>query len=213
VFDPFFTTKRDRGGSGLGLSTVHGIIRQSDGFLALESEPGKGTSVLLFLPRWDGQEAVVIPRAPSDEAAPEAVAEEPAVAIDGGRVVLLVEDEDPVRRLAERALVRQGWTVLAADSGEAALALLDGGKVTLAAIVTDMVMPGMDGATLVRAVRERLAAPELPAILVSGYAEETLRRDLDATATVFLPKPYSLKGLAAKLAEVTQQRAEAAATR
>ncbi len=208
IFDPFFTTKRDRGGSGLGLSTVHGIVRQSDGFLTLESEVGRGTSVHSYLPRWDGPEGVAIPRvprAPALSAAPFAPLKSAEAPRAPERLVLLVEDEEPVRRLAERTLSRRGWTVLSAESGDAALALLDGPVVGLLAIVTDMVMPGMDGASLVRAVRERLDAPELPAILVSGYAEETLRRDLDSTATVFLPKPYSLKALADRLEEVTKQ--------
>ena len=196
IFDPFFTTKRELGGSGLGLSTVHGIVRQSDGFLAIESDVGKGTQVRVYLPRWDGQEAVAIPMMPRAEPSP-------AVERDGDRrVVLLVEDEEPVRRLAERSLIRNGWLVLSAESGEAALALLEARQPVLAAVVTDMVMPGMDGAALVRAVRERMGTPRLPAILVSGYAAETLRRELDAAATAFLPKPYSLKDLAAKLREV-----------
>jgi two-component system cell cycle sensor histidine kinase/response regulator CckA len=116
------------------------------------------------------------------------------------RVVLLVEDEEPVLRLAERTLTRQGWRVLAAESGEAALALLDaGGADGLAAIVTDMVMPGMDGIALVRAVRERLDKPDLPAILVSGYAEAELRRSIEAVTTAFMAKPYTLRDLVAKL--------------
>jgi two-component system cell cycle sensor histidine kinase/response regulator CckA len=127
----------------------------------------------------------------------------PAAENRSPRRVLLVEDEEPVRRLAERTLLRHGWRVLAAESGEAALALLDANPDQVVAVITDMVMPGMDGATLVRAVRARLRQSRLPAIMVSGYAEETLRRDLDSEATVFLPKPYSLKDLAAKLEEVT----------
>ena len=197
IFDPFFTTKRDKGGNGLGLSTVHGIIRQSDGFLAVESELAVGTRVRVYLPRWDAQEAVAIPRVPKPAVEQVAV---PAVA---RRVVLLVEDEEPVRRLAERTLIRQGWQVIAAENGEAALARLEGeAGASVSVLVTDMVMPGMDGAALVRAVRAKLGAPRLPAVLVSGYAEETLRRDLDAAATAFLPKPYSLKELAAKLDEL-----------
>ena len=212
IFDPFFTTKRDSGGSGLGLSTVHGIVRQSDGFLNVESEVGEGTRVRIYLPRWDGQEAVAIPRLPRDRVAAAPLPED-AGPVGASRLVLLVEDEEPVRRLAERTLKRQGWRVLAADCGEAALALLEEsdaasraqgeGPLVLAAVVTDMVMPGIDGAALVRMLRERLGAPLLPAILVSGYAQETLRRDLDSAGTVFLPKPYSLKDLAARLESVT----------
>ena len=199
IFDPFFTTRRDKGGNGLGLSTVHGIVRQSDGFVAVESELGAGTRVRVYLPRWDGQEAVAIPRVPAFAADMAQI-----VAADVPRLVLLVEDEEPVRRLAERILSGRGWRVLSAANGEAALALLAGPPpVALSALVTDMVMPGMDGVALVRAVRAALGAPMLPAILVSGYAEETLRRDLDAAATAFLPKPYSLKALADRLDEIT----------
>ncbi len=126
IFDPFFTTRRERGGSGLGLSTVHGIIRQSDGFLAVDSLPGKGTRMRIYLPRHDG-EGMAIPRLPAPAlpaplpAAPAVAAppdtEPPAAAEPApGRTVLLVDDEDGVRRLAARALARQGWTVLSADS-------------------------------------------------------------------------------------------------
>jgi two-component system cell cycle sensor histidine kinase/response regulator CckA len=157
----------------------------------------------IYLPRWE--EPVGIPSVPPPApAAPAAPAPAPAPAPSSARVVLLVEDEDAVRRLAERTLARHGWTVLAAECGEDALARLGASPPALAAIVTDMVMPGMDGGALVRAVRQRLAAPGLPAILVSGYAEETLRRELDTTATLFLPKPYSLKELVARLAELTR---------
>ena len=199
IFEPFFTTRREQGGSGLGLATVHGIVRQSEGYLSVETEVGKGTVFRVYLPRWDDEDIdapVAVP-----------VAAAPVVAPAGAkRVVLLVEDEEPVLRLAERTLTRQGWSVRAADSGEAALVLLDTGEAEgLAAIVTDMVMPGMDGLALVRAVRERLGNPGLPAILVSGYAESALRRDLEAVTTTFMAKPYTLRDLVAKLeAEVAQ---------
>jgi two-component system cell cycle sensor histidine kinase/response regulator CckA len=199
IFDPFFTTKRERGGSGLGLSTVHGIIRQSDGFLAVESEVDRGTRVRVYLPRWDAQEAVAIPRVPREAPAPAA---EPPPPPAQQRRVLLVEDDEPVRRLAERTLSRHGWLVVSAANGEAALALLEERRQPIVAMITDMVMPGMDGATLVREVRALLDQPNLPAILVSGYAAETLRRELESAGTAFLPKPYSLKDLAAKLEEV-----------
>jgi len=197
IYDPFFTTKRDRGGNGLGLSTVHGIVRQSDGFLAVESEPGQGTKFRVYLPRWDGQEAVAIPRVPIPVAAPTA----PTAAAPAAEAltILLVEDEEPVRRLAERSFIRRGWKVLAAESGEAALAVLDQHTGPVAAMVTDMVMPGMDGAKLLRAVRARPGMANLPAVLVSGYAEEVLRRELESAETAFVPKPYLPKDLVTRL--------------
>ncbi|WP_158746007.1 PAS domain-containing hybrid sensor histidine kinase/response regulator [Acidisphaera sp. L21] len=209
IFDPFFTTRRERGGSGLGLSTVHGIIRQSDGFLAVDSLLGKGTRIRIYLPRHDG-DAMAIPRLPVGDAAAapvSMVAEVPAIvepvvhSAPGGRTVLLVDDEDGVRRLAARALTKEGWTVLSAESGEAALALLaeqeEGARPVV--ILSDVVMPGMDGPSLVRAVREQF--PGLPAILASGYAEEAVRGDLAAEDIAFLPKPYTLKVMLAAVRE------------
>ena len=203
IFDPFFTTRRDRGGSGLGLSTVHGIIRQSDGFLAVDSLVGQGTRVRVYLPRLDGEQAE-IPVAPPEirTSASLSTGAVAAVSRSPERAVLLVDDEDGVRRLAVRALTKAGWTVLSADSGEAALALLAerGAGSALCAIVSDVVMPGMDGVALVRAVRGR--HPSVPAILVSGYAEETVRDDLGAEGIAFMPKPYKLKALVEALEQV-----------
>ena len=204
IFEPFFTTRREQGGTGLGLATVHGIVRQSDGFLGVESSAGSGTRLRVYLPRWDGDAVTIpaLPVPPPGAAARPAIAAPPALAAPG--TVLLVEDEQTVRTIAARALTRLGWRVLAAESAEAALDLLDRTAAPrLDAIVTDLVMPGLDGAALVRQVRSRLAAPTLPAILVSGYAEEELRREV-ATAigeggTIFLPKPYDIGDLAARL--------------
>jgi two-component system cell cycle sensor histidine kinase/response regulator CckA len=180
IFEPFFTTRRDRGGTGLGLSTVHGIVRQSDGFLTVDSEPGRGTSLRIYLPRHEGPET---PAAP--EVAPAMGEGTPAA---GGCVVLLVDDEEMVRTLTARALTQRGWTVLACDSAESALERLrerDGKppKSPLAALVSDVVMPGMDGPALVRAVRTR--HPDVPAILISGYAEESLRAALASEKIFF----------------------------
>ena len=208
IFDPFFTTKADSGGHGLGLSTVLGIVRQSDGYLIVESEVGRGTRVRVYLPRYDGADRMGIPRVPRVEAPQEPVPEPPRPVARHATpqgLVLLVEDEEPVRRLAERAMRRAGWEVLSADCGEAALAFLDPPPTDLRAIVTDVVMPGLDGPAVVRAVRERLGRPALPAILVSGYAQEAARRDLDAVATTFLPKPYVLKDLVARLGQVVTE--------
>ena len=202
IFDPFFTTRRERGGSGLGLSTVHGIIRQSGGFLAVDSLPGEGTRMRIYLPRRDGGE-VAIPRLPMAATAIAVVAAVASAAPRGARTVLFVDDEDGLRRLAARAFSKQGWTVLSAESGEAALALLetDDAAESLSAIVSDVMMPGMDGAALVRAVRA--VRPGLPAILASGYAEETVRADLAAEGIGFLTKPYTLKHMLAVVEALT----------
>ena len=200
IFDPFFTTRRERGGSGLGLSTVHGIVRQSDGFLAVDSLVGKGTRVRIYLPRYDGDE-VTIPAISPEPAIPSLVEPRMEKGGAGGRrpVVLLVDDEDGVRRLAARALTNAGWEVLSAESGEAALALLsERASAGIDAVVSDVVMPGMDGPALVRAVRERFAG--VPAILASGYSQEAVRGDLAAEGITFIPKPYTLKALAAAVA-------------
>ena len=139
IFEPFFTTRREQGGTGLGLATVHGIVRQSDGFLGVESTPGKGTRVRVYLPRWDAGEMAI----PAPPALPAPAG--PALPAPGG-TVLLVDDEPAVLRVAARALTRHGWQVLAADSAESALDLLAADPPpALAAIVTDLVMPGQDG--------------------------------------------------------------------
>ena len=197
IFDPFFTTRRERGGTGLGLSTVHGIVRQSDGFLRVDSLVGKGTQVRVYLPRFDG-DGMATPRPPLPE--PPAPLAEQA----GAGALLLVDDEDGVRRVAARALSKQGWTVMSAGSGEAALALLaeEGAAAALRVVVSDVMMPGMDGAALVRAIRQ--VRPGLPAILASGYAQEAMRGDLGVEDIAFLPKPYSLKDLLATVAQAAK---------
>jgi two-component system cell cycle sensor histidine kinase/response regulator CckA len=226
IFDPFYTTRRDRGGSGLGLSTAHGIVLQSGGFVAVESEQGMGTRMRVYLPQWDEADPLAIPRPPAVAALAPVVPAPPqpapvaaTVAAAPGRAVaapetrgliLLVEDEDTVRRVAERSLSRHGWEVLSADTAEAALDLLaQQQRPRLAAVVTDLMMPGMNGAALVRAVRDLLGMPRLPAIVVSGYAAESLQREIaaevsgdGAVATWFLAKPYEIKDLAGKLAEI-----------
>ena len=201
IFEPFFTTRREQGGTGLGLATVHGIVRQSGGFLAVESAPGHGTRLRVYLPRCE--DAAVAAPAPPPPAAPL------RADIAAPRSVLLVDDEPTVRQVAARALTRHGWHVLAAESAEDALALLDvAAPPALAAVVTDLVMPGEDGTALVRAIRARLHRPALPAILVSGYATEALRLEVAAAlpgdATMFLPKPYEIADLAARLRDVTE---------
>ncbi len=199
IFEPFFTTRRAAGGSGLGLSTVQGIVRQSGGFLEVDSTVGAGTRVVIHLPRHD---------APPDIVAAPPVAM-PA-SVPAGRLALVVEDEDPLRALVVRALDRAGWRVLAAASAEAALALLPapdsnaedaGADSQLSVVVTDVVMPGMDGLALVRKIRQLW--PGLPAVLVSGYAAPALRADLAASDIVYLSKPYRMSELLDVLARLT----------
>jgi two-component system, cell cycle sensor histidine kinase and response regulator CckA len=213
IFEPFFTTRREGGGTGLGLSTVHGIVRQSGGFIAVETERGRGTCFRLYFPRFSGAADLSAPRAAPVAAPFPAVLESAsssAPAAGVARAVLLVDDEEPVRRLAERALTRRGWTVLAAETGEEALEIACGeGAPPLALVISDMVMPGMEGLTLVRALRE--AWPGLPAILVSGYAEAAIGRDLAAEGVAFVTKPYALKDLLAFAEQVAASSAPAQA--
>ena len=203
IFDPFFTTRREQGGNGLGLSTVHGIVRQSNGFLGVESELGRFTRIRVHLPRQLSaafNERRSAPRLgasrPRTGAAPSA---EPS------RTLLLVDDEPPVRRVAARVLARAGWSVIEADCAETALECArDAGDVAL--VVSDVIMPGLDGHGLVRALR--LEQPDLPAILVSGYVEDGVRRSLEAEAISFLSKPYALAELTGLVERVMLAAAE-----
>lgn len=186
IFEPFFTTRRQAGGSGLGLATVHGIVRQSGGFLSVDTVVGQGTTIRIYLPRHDRDQTV-------DEPVAEPQPPAPAISRPSG-VVLLVEDEAPVRDLAERALRQRGWTVLSAESAEAALER-SAAVERIDLLVSDIVLPGMDGQALLAHLRDR--HPGLPAILVSGYAESAVRGDLPLDGVTFLPKPYALKALVA----------------
>jgi two-component system cell cycle sensor histidine kinase/response regulator CckA len=190
IFDPFFTTKPVGQGTGLGLATVYGIIKQTGGFLTVDSEIGKGTAFHIFLPRDKGEVA-----APAE---PERA---PPRDITGQETILLVEDEEAVRSFAARALKLRGYQVLEAAGGEEALGLVRRHSGDIHLLITDVVMPNMDGPTLVRAIRR--LRPEIAVIFMSGYAEEAFRRnDENAAALHFLPKPFGLKQLAAKVKDV-----------
>jgi two-component system cell cycle sensor histidine kinase/response regulator CckA len=192
IFDPFFTTKPVGQGTGLGLATVYGIVKQSGGFIDVKSEIGKGTAFQIFLPRHriDANAAIV---AEPEKAGPRDVT--------GQDTILLVEDEEAVRSFAARALKMRGYSVLEASGGEEALEIVKSAKAPIHLLITDVVMPNMDGPTLVRAVKR--LKPEMAVIFMSGYAEEAFRRnDEKAEDLHFLPKPFGLKQLAAKVKEV-----------
>ncbi len=178
IFEPFFSTK-GRLGTGLGLATVQGIVAQSGGHIGVESVPGEGTCFRIHLPRHEG----ALPAEPAPPA--EAPA---AVLARADAPLLLVEDEAPLRLLAERALRRAGHVVAAAEDAEDALDQVAAG-LTPAALVADVSMPGLDGLALARQLRQRW--PGLPVVLLSGYAASTLGADLESEGIRFLAKPYA----------------------
>ncbi|MEF3368119.1 ATP-binding protein [Methylocystis sp. 9N] len=184
IFEPFFTTKEVGKGTGLGLSTVFGIVKQSGGFIFVDSEVGRGAAFRIFLPRYT----------PDEKEAPQK-ADAPKVAADytGQGVILLVEDEDAVRSIGARALSSRGFTVLEATTGLEALEVVDrvDGKIDL--IVSDVVMPEMDGPAMFAELRKRGVKAKV--IFVSGYAEEAFAKNLPEGDFGFLPKPFSIKQL------------------
>ena len=183
VFEPFFTTKRPGEGTGLGLSTAYGIVKQSGAFIFVDSEPGQGTTFSLYFPRHDGVEPDVVPTAPIR-----------APVRAGHGVVLLVEDEAPVRAFAARALRLRGYTVIEAESAETALDILADPSVSVDVFVSDVIMPGLDGPSWVReALKSR---PDVRVVFVSGYAEDSFTDiQTDLPQSVFLAKPFSLDDL------------------
>jgi len=211
IFEPFFTTKEVGKGTGLGLSMVYGIIKQTGGFIYCDSVVGKGTVFRIFLPRHVPQAQPVNEAAQGGHsatvqeslaAAPKALPE-PSRDLSGSATVLLVEDEDAVRMGGVRALTSRGYTVHEASSGVEALEVYEElqGKVDI--IVSDVVMPEMDGPTLLRELRKRRA--DIKFVFVSGYAEDAFAKNLPEDAKFgFLPKPFSLKQLATVVKEVLE---------
>lgn len=187
VFEPFYTTKRTGEGTGLGLSTAYGIVKQTGGFIFVDSAPGGGACFTLYFP---------VHEATADAAEAEPAPPPPALARSGEGVVLLVEDEAPVRAFAGRALRLRGYTVIEAESAEDALEKLEDPELTVDVFVTDVVMPGLDGPSWVRqALKTR---PNVRVVFVSGYAEGAFGDDEPAVPnSVFLPKPFSLNQLTA----------------
>jgi len=187
VFEPFYTSKRTGEGTGLGLSTAYGIVKQTGGFIFVDSVVGVGTSFTLLFPTSEAAEPAEAPAAPPPPA---------EILRQGEGVVMLVEDEAPVRAFASRALRLRGYTVLEAASAEEALETLQDSALEVDVFVTDVIMPGMDGPSWVRKALER--RPDTKVVFVSGYAEDAFADDKGTIPnSVFLPKPFSLNDLTA----------------
>ncbi len=193
IFEPFFTTKELGSGTGLGLSTVYGIVRQTGGFIFVGSTIGKGTKFSIYLPRHQMAEATA--RAHAMMAAFD------PIELTGGGTVLLVEDEDAVRLFGARALRKKGYKVLEAKGGYVALDLINNAEEPIDLLITDVVMPELDGPSLVHRVLE--SRPDMKVIFISGYAEDSFRDRIgDVSDLHFLAKPFSLEQLAGKVKEV-----------
>jgi two-component system cell cycle sensor histidine kinase/response regulator CckA len=202
IFEPFFSTKEVGKGTGLGLSTVYGIVKQTGGFVYVDSTPGEGTTFRIFLPR----------HRPELDVQPEAVAAagaakdvpvatpKPRPDLTGQGTILLVEDEDGLRSLNARGLRSRGYSVIEASNGIEAMEALEEKDGAVDLVVSDVVMPEMDGPTLLREMRKR--NPNLKIIFVSGYAEEAFDKSLPENEQfAFLPKPFALSALVEKVKE------------
>jgi CheY-like chemotaxis protein len=188
VFEPFFTTKEPGKGTGLGLATVYGIVKQSQGYISLYSEPGHGTTFKIYLPR-------------SDEPSTTEMTDEDAPLPRGTETILLVEDEQSIRRMGRLILEAQGYSVLEAPSGASALTAVEEHAAAIHLILTDVVMSGMNG----RDLSERLIKirPSVKVLFMSGYTEDTIVRHGVLEADIaFLQKPFTPADLARKVREV-----------
>jgi len=206
IFEPFFSTKEVGKGTGLGLSTVYGIVKQTGGFVYVDSGPGK-TSFRIFLPRHVAVAEEALTQIPAADApaiagalsAADTLARAANADLTGQGTILLVEDEEGLRALNARGLISRGYTVFEAGNGVEAIEVLEKqGKVDL--VVSDVVMPEMDGPTLLKELRRR--NPNVKVIFVSGYAEEAFQKNLDEQEQYeFLAKPFTLKQLVTKVKE------------
>ena len=197
IFEPFFTTKELGKGTGLGLSTVYGIVKQTEGYIYPVSVVGVGTTFKIFLPRHVANAA--------EQGAKAAVAAAPVRDLTGHERILLVEDEESVRAFSARALRTTGYEVFEAEGCEEALEVLEDLDYKVDLIISDVVMPEMDGPTMLKVIREKMT--NLKIIFVSGYAEESVRRDIEDDQSVdFLPKPYSLDQINSKVKEVLRRQ-------
>jgi CheY-like chemotaxis protein len=190
VFEPFFTTKEQGKGTGLGLATAYGIVTQSGGYISLFSEIGKGTTIMIYLPAHEKPDPQVNNTSPAI----------PAI-MNGTETVLLVEDEEMVRNLANRALTEKGYKVLAASNGLEALEILDNYKGPLDLVLTDVIMPKVSGHSLIESVLAR--RPGLKVIYISGYTDWTVEGpEVLRSGQAFLQKPFTTSTLLRRVRQV-----------
>ena len=191
LFEPFFTTKEVGKGTGLGLAMVYGIVQQSGGRIEVDSELGRGSTFRVYLPLTDE-----VPDAPA--------AAEAAASVRGKETILLVEDEEAVRRLASRTLQAQGYNVLEACDGVAALTLCQRHLPAIDIIVTDVVMPQLSGVDLVHRIRG--VRPQLKVLYMSGYTDSTLmRHGIEESEANYLQKPFTPDLLTRKVRDLLDQ--------
>ena len=197
IFEPFFTTKALGEGTGLGLSTVYGIVKQADGWIAVDSKAGQGACFRIFLP-------VFTPPAVSEAPPVQPVRAKPkARDLSGAGRILFVEDEDAVRGVAARLLRARGYEVIEAADGEEALALCEQNAGTIDLLISDVIMPGLDGPSLLKKARPYLGSA--PVMFISGYAEAEFSDILEGESGVtFLPKPIDIKSLAERVKQQLQ---------
>ncbi len=192
IFEPFFTTKEIGRGTGLGLATVYGIVKQSEGYIGVESEPGKGTAFEIYLPRVESKPATERPRQAVNIA-------------HGSETILLVEDENALRELTQVQLETLGYQVLAARDAEAALGLYAKHGAEVSLLLTDVIMPGMNGRVLGDRLREK--NPELRILFMSGYTDdEILRKGLSDPDQAILVKPFPREVLASRIREILDRK-------
>jgi CheY-like chemotaxis protein len=191
IFEPFFTTKPLERGTGLGLSMVYGIVRQSGGHILVESSPGTGSTFSVYLPRVD------------QPVAPESGNSPGAAPLAGSETVLLVDDQEALRSLGRRTLERYGYTVIAPASAEEACQLAAGLAASIDLLVTDVVMPGMNGTELAETLRRE--NPDLKVVFMSGYTNDALSQHTGVDGTRFLQKPFTPVLLARSVRELLDE--------
>ncbi len=196
IFEPFFTTKKEGKGTGLGLATVYGIVKQSGGYIYPKSKVGEGTSFYIYMPALAAEEIEAVKEpAPVVQEAPK-----PPADLAGRGRIMLVEDEDGVRNIAASILKKRGYDVIEAADGEEALELIIENQGQIDLLISDVILPGIDGPSLLKKAREYLGDARV--MFISGYSESDLTKTLDEERSIsFLPKPFRMEKLAERVKE------------